>query len=126
MILVSSSSSFSPSSSDITQIPIMQLSQKELRKRVLGVEDDIQLNRSFFHPRLLYLTTRLPPHLFSAASPIIFHPVQPSSSQHYINELTCLHVCTVMGQACQLTSLADEMTSIKGIRHGKLLMSRAE
>ena len=49
-----------------------------------------------------------------------------SSSQHYINEGTCLHVCTVMGKACQLTALADEMTSIKGIRHGKLLMSRAE
>ena len=49
-----------------------------------------------------------------------------SSSQHYIKEGTCLHECTVMGQACQLTALADEMTSIKGIRHGKLLMSRAE
>ena len=49
-----------------------------------------------------------------------------SSSQHYINEGTSLHVCTVMGQARQLTALADEMTSIKGIRHGKLLMSRAE
>ena len=49
-----------------------------------------------------------------------------SSSQHYINEGTCLHVCTVMGQARHLTALADEMTSIKGIRHGKLLMSRAE
>jgi CopG family nickel-responsive transcriptional regulator len=49
-----------------------------------------------------------------------------SSQQHYINEGTCLHVCTVMGEARLLTALADEMTSIKGIRHGKLLMSRAD
>lgn len=49
-----------------------------------------------------------------------------SSTQHYISEGTCLHVATVMGQAHQLTSLADSMISIKGIRHGKLLMSRAE
>lgn len=49
-----------------------------------------------------------------------------SSQQHYINESTCLHVCTVMGEARLLTALADEMTSIKGIRHGKLLMSRAD
>ena len=49
-----------------------------------------------------------------------------SSSQHYINEETCLHVATVMGEARQLTELADKMTAIKGIRHGKLLMSRAE
>jgi hypothetical protein len=31
-----------------------------------------------------------------------------------------------MGEARLLTALADEMTSIKGIRHGKLLMSRAD
>ena len=49
-----------------------------------------------------------------------------SSQQHYINEGTCLHVCTIMGEARLLTALADEMTSIKGIRHGKLLMSRAD
>lgn len=49
-----------------------------------------------------------------------------SSLQHYISEGTCLHVCTVMGEARSLTALADEMTSIKGIRHGKLLMSRAD
>ena len=49
-----------------------------------------------------------------------------SSQQHYISEGTCLHVCTVMGEARLLTALADEMTSIKGIRHGKLLMSRAD
>lgn len=49
-----------------------------------------------------------------------------SSQQHYISEGTCLHVCTVMGEARLLTALADEMTSIRGIRHGKLLMSRAD
>ena len=49
-----------------------------------------------------------------------------TSAQHYISEGKCLHVSTVLGEARQLTALSDEMTSIKGICHGKLLMSRAE
>ena len=49
-----------------------------------------------------------------------------SSSQYYINQHFCLHIETVMGTAHRLTELADKLTAIKGIKHGKLVMSRAD
>ncbi|MDL2278957.1 nickel-responsive transcriptional regulator NikR [Parabacteroides sp. OttesenSCG-928-G07] len=49
-----------------------------------------------------------------------------SSSQYYINQNFCLHIVTVMGQAYRLTELSDRLTAIKGIKHGKLVMSRAD
>lgn len=49
-----------------------------------------------------------------------------TSARHYINERFTLHVATVMGEAHRLTEFADRMTTIKGIRHGKLVMSRAD
>jgi CopG family nickel-responsive transcriptional regulator len=49
-----------------------------------------------------------------------------SSSQFYINKNFCLHIATVMGTAFRLTELSDKMTAIKGIKHGKLVMSRAD
>ena len=44
-----------------------------------------------------------------------------SSSQYF-----CLHIATVMGEAHRLTDLSDRLTTIKGIKHGKLVMSRAD
>lgn len=49
-----------------------------------------------------------------------------SSSQYYINQNFCLHIVTVMGTAHRLTELSDRLTAIKGIKHGKLVMSRAD
>lgn len=49
-----------------------------------------------------------------------------SSSQYYINQNFCLHIVTVMGEAHRLTELSDKLTTIKGIKHGKLVMSRAD
>ncbi|MDR1356671.1 MAG: nickel-responsive transcriptional regulator NikR [Tannerellaceae bacterium] len=49
-----------------------------------------------------------------------------SSSQYYINQNSCLHIVTVMGAAFRLTELSDRLTTIKGIRHGKLVMGRAD
>lgn len=49
-----------------------------------------------------------------------------SSSQYYINKNFCLHIATVMGEAHRLTELSDKLTTIKGIKHGKLVMSRAD
>ena len=49
-----------------------------------------------------------------------------SSSQYYINKNFSLHIVTVMGAADRLTELADHLTTIKGIKHGKLVMSRAD
>ncbi|MCD7931844.1 MAG: nickel-responsive transcriptional regulator NikR [Tannerellaceae bacterium] len=49
-----------------------------------------------------------------------------SSSQYYLNENFCLHIVTVMGTAFRLTELSDKLTTIKGVKHGKLVMSRAD
>ncbi|MDR1746019.1 MAG: nickel-responsive transcriptional regulator NikR [Tannerella sp.] len=49
-----------------------------------------------------------------------------SSSQYYLNDEFCLHIATVTGTAHRLTELSDQLISIKGIRHGKLVMSRAD
>jgi len=49
-----------------------------------------------------------------------------SSSQYYINENFCLHIVTVMGEAHRLTELSDRLITIRGIKHGKLVMSRAD
>lgn len=49
-----------------------------------------------------------------------------SSSQYYINKNFCLHIATVMGEAHRLTELSDRLTTIKGIKHGKLVMGRAD
>lgn len=49
-----------------------------------------------------------------------------SSAQYYLNHNFCLHIATVTGMAYRLTELADKLTAIRGIRHGKLVMSRAD
>lgn len=49
-----------------------------------------------------------------------------SSSQYFINKNFCLHIATVMGEAHRLTDLSDRLTTIKGIKHGRLVMSRAD
>jgi len=53
-------------------------------------------------------------------------PLILSSSRFFIDNGLCLHIATIMGRAFELTKLSDSLISIKGIRHGKLLMSRAE
>ena len=49
-----------------------------------------------------------------------------SSSQYYLNEDFCLHIATVTGVARKLTELSNRLITIKGIKHGKLVMSRAD
>lgn len=49
-----------------------------------------------------------------------------SSSQYYINREFMLHTVTVMGEARRLTELSDKLRTIKGLKHAKLVMSRAD
>ena len=49
-----------------------------------------------------------------------------SSSQYYLNSNFCLHIATVTGEAYKLTELSDRLIAIHGIKHGKLVMSRAD
>jgi CopG family nickel-responsive transcriptional regulator len=49
------------------------------------------------------------------------------SSQHFhLSHDYCLEIVAVKGTANRLTELSDKLIGIKGIIHGKLVMSRAE
>lgn len=49
------------------------------------------------------------------------------SSQHFhISHDNCLEIVAVKGTANRLTELADKLIGIKGIIHGKLVMSRTD
>ena len=68
-------------------------------------------------------------HIVAGTIVIMYDQVKKeisSSSQYYINQNFCLHIVTVMGTAHRLTELSDKLTTIKGIKHGKLVMSRAD
>lgn len=49
------------------------------------------------------------------------------SSQHFhLSHETCLEIIAVKGKAKRLTELSDKLIGIKGIKHGKLIMSKAD
>jgi CopG family nickel-responsive transcriptional regulator len=49
------------------------------------------------------------------------------SSQHFhLNHDNCLEIIAVKGNANILTELSDKLIGIKGVIHGKLIMSRTE
>jgi len=49
------------------------------------------------------------------------------SSQHYhLNHDICLEIIAVKGYANKLTELSDKLIAIKGIKHGKLVMSKTD
>jgi CopG family nickel-responsive transcriptional regulator len=49
------------------------------------------------------------------------------SSQHYhLSPDIYMEIVALKGQASKLTELSDRLISIKGIKHGKLVMSKAE
>ncbi len=49
------------------------------------------------------------------------------SSQHYhLSHDICLEIIAVKGYANKLTDLSDKLISIKGIKHGKLIMSKTD
>ena len=47
------------------------------------------------------------------------------ASQHFhLSHGTCMEIIAVKGQAYRLTELSDKLISLKGIRHGKLVMTQ--
>ena len=49
------------------------------------------------------------------------------SSQHFhLSHDNCLEIIAVKGEANRLTELSDKLIGIKGVIHGKLVMSRTE
>jgi len=47
-----------------------------------------------------------------------------SSQRYYIESDTCIEIVAVKGAAHRLTELSDLLIGIKGIAHGKLIMSK--
>ncbi len=49
-----------------------------------------------------------------------------STQRFFLKSNRCLEVVTVKGEAQELTHFSEELIALKGIRHGKLIMSRAD
>ncbi len=60
-----------------------------------------------------------------AAITALYSDVILSCSQYFIDHGNLMQVISVRGEARRLTELSDRLTTIKGIKHGKLVMSRA-
>lgn len=49
-----------------------------------------------------------------------------SSQFHYVSDSNCLEIVAVKGPSRRLTELSDKLISIKGMQHGKIVMSKAD
>jgi len=54
-----------------------------------------------------------------------FHDLILCSQHIHLSHETCLETIMVKGEASELTALADRIISLKGIHHGKLVMTRS-
>jgi CopG family transcriptional regulator, nickel-responsive regulator len=57
---------------------------------------------------------------------IAYKDVVLSSQGYYLNDQNYLEIVAVKGASKRLTEFSDKLISIKGIQHGKLVMSKAE
>ncbi len=55
-----------------------------------------------------------------------YHTVILSSQHFHLDLNKCMEIIAVKGAAVVLTELADKIIAVKGVRHGKLTMSRAD
>lgn len=55
-----------------------------------------------------------------------FHDLILSSQHVHISHSLCLETIALKGKAQQLSTLADKIVSIKGIKHGRLVMTDIE
>lgn len=49
-----------------------------------------------------------------------------STQQFYFSPLTCFDVVAVKGKSRRLTELSDRLIALKGVRHGKLVMTQSD
>ena len=54
-----------------------------------------------------------------------YHDVILSSQHYHLSHEVCLEIVAVKGKANKLTELSDKLIGIKGIKHGKLVMSKS-
>ena len=55
-----------------------------------------------------------------------YHDVILSTQHYHLSHDICLEITAVKGEANRLTELSDRLISIKGIKHGKLVMSKTD
>jgi CopG family nickel-responsive transcriptional regulator len=55
-----------------------------------------------------------------------YHDVILSSQHYHLSHDICLEIIAVKGIANKLTELSDKLIAIKGLRHGKLVMSKTD
>jgi CopG family nickel-responsive transcriptional regulator len=55
-----------------------------------------------------------------------FHEVILSTQHYHLSHEICLEIIAVKGEANRLTMLSDKLITIKGIKHGKLVMSKTD
>ncbi len=55
-----------------------------------------------------------------------YRDVVLSAQGFYLNEQNYMEIISVKGASRRLTEISDKLISIKGIQHGKLVMSKAE
>lgn len=55
-----------------------------------------------------------------------FHDVILSTMHFHLTHHDCLEIIAVKGPANKLTLLSERLIGIKGVQHGKLVMSKAE
>jgi CopG family transcriptional regulator, nickel-responsive regulator len=57
---------------------------------------------------------------------IHYHDVVLGVQQFILSDQNCMEIIAVKGISRRLTELSDKLISIKGIQHGKLIMSKTE
>lgn len=55
-----------------------------------------------------------------------YHGVILSSLHFHLEKEMCMEIIAVKGEAAKLTKLSDKLIAVKGIKHGKLTMTRAD
>jgi len=55
-----------------------------------------------------------------------FHHEILATQHFHLSHETCMEIVAVKGQASRLTELADKLVGLKGIKHGKLVMTRSD
>ncbi len=55
-----------------------------------------------------------------------YHDIILSSQHYHLSHEICLEIIAVKGHANKLTELSDHVLGMKGIKHGKLVMSKTE
>jgi len=55
-----------------------------------------------------------------------YHSVILSAQHFHLDHNNCLEIVAVKGEAVRLIELSDKLITVKGIQHGKLVMSKAD